>query len=145
MRGEAKRKRRAKARSSKKKCVIKNKNKRTVYRTFKRKAVGRRSFFQRLTCLPPPTHTNTPTLPSVSLGSQDPNALATDLSQISLSGGGASAVGSVGNIGGAGGRAAARIGTSRGGMYGPTSRTGPGPSFSLQDVRKGSGGPTSRN
>lgn len=92
------------------------------------------------------------------LPSQDPAAaLATDLGQLSLSGGGgASAVGSVGSIGGAGGgRTAARVTASRagggggggGGMYagGPGSRAVQGQSFSLQDVRKGGGpGPASQ-
>lgn len=76
---------------------------------------------------------------------QDPSTLAADLSQLNISGGGASAVGSVGSIGGAGGRAA-RVAASRGGgMFGQVTRTGPGPSFSLQDVRKGGQGPSSRN
>ncbi|CBJ29399.1 conserved unknown protein [Ectocarpus siliculosus] len=95
----------------------------------------------------------------------DPSALANDLSQLSLSGGAASAVGSTsgGTSVGGGGRAA-RVGGSRngggggggGGMYGPASRSGgqgqgpgpgqggQGPSFSLQDVRKGGLGPASR-
>ncbi|CAM9443190.1 unnamed protein product [Ectocarpus sp. 13 AM-2016] len=95
---------------------------------------------------------------------QDPSALANDLSQLSLSGGAASAVGSTsGGASVGGGGRAARVGGSRsgggggGGMYGPASRSGgqgqgpgqgqggQGPSFSLQDVRKGGLGPASRN
>lgn len=94
---------------------------------------------------------------------QDPGTLANDLSQLSLSGGSASTVGggssgpSVGS--GVGGRAArvassSRGGGAAGGIYGPGGRAGqappgpgqgPGPSFSLQDVRKGGLGPASRN
>lgn len=78
---------------------------------------------------------------------QDPSAaLAADLSQLSLSGGGGSVVGSMGNIGVPGGRAA-RVGVGVRGrsMYGPASRVGPGPSFSLPDARKGGPGTASRN
>ena len=84
---------------------------------------------------------------------QDPSAaLATDLSQLSLSGGaGTSAVGSVGSIGGASGggrtaRGGGGVTASRAGVYaGPASRAVQGQSFSLQDVRKGGPGPASRN
>eukprot|EP00904_Undaria_pinnatifida_P013323 jgi/Undpi1/9120/HiC_scaffold_26.g11578.m1 len=79
----------------------------------------------------------------------DPSAaLATDLSQLSLSGGaGTSAVGSVGSIGGASGggrtaRGGGGVTASRAGVYaGPASRAVQGQSFSLQDVcERASGG-----
>lgn len=68
--------------------------------------------------------------------SQDPNALAADLAQLGVSGGGSSAVGSTGGVG-AGTRTARGGAIRAGGMFTSTGRGGPAQSYSTQDVRKG--------